>query len=162
MKLIILIFSLLELLVSGENIYGSRTINNNVQDVVRVNKCCEPFEILVGSRCTHVNETDSTEWKPIFTSTEGLDNVQVTNFKLAIGLPVCSTTQQWQVYHYDNSIDKLLLLPTGTLRHYIHHETAEDVEAEPVEGQEPRYHDYTTGQYCLDKVGPKYGIVTIV
>lgn len=26
---------------------------------VRVNKCCERFEILVDSRCTHVNETDS-------------------------------------------------------------------------------------------------------
>lgn len=142
--------------IQTETIYGSQIHTTSGKKVIRVNKCCEEYEILVGSRCTHINETDSTVWKPIFTSPDGrVDNVQIEPdaiIKLAIGLPICSTTQQWQVYHYDNSIDRLLLLPSGTLRHFIHHDTPEDVEAEPIEGKESRYHDYETGQYCLDKV----------
>lgn len=28
---------------------------------VRINKCCEPFEILIDSRCTHVNDSTTGE-----------------------------------------------------------------------------------------------------
>lgn len=43
----------------------------------RVNKCCEPYEILVDSHCVHINETNETIWHPIFTSENGKSNIPV-------------------------------------------------------------------------------------
>lgn len=31
---------------------------------LKINKCCEVYELLVGSHCTHVNHTSSTIWEP--------------------------------------------------------------------------------------------------
>lgn len=33
---------------------------------VRINKCCEPFEILIDSRCTHVNDSTTGEANTMF------------------------------------------------------------------------------------------------
>lgn len=34
--------------------------DKNNPNAVKVNKCCESFEIIVDLRCTHVNDTNST------------------------------------------------------------------------------------------------------
>lgn len=71
--------------------------------------------------------------------------------RLVIGEPDCGSTQQWRILHYTNSIDRLILLPNGKLRHYIYHRTSEsnfDITDEDL----IRNYDYDHGQYCLDKV----------
>lgn len=57
---------------------------NKEKTIVSVNKCCAEDETIVDNKCTHINETGSTEWKPLFTDESGNDNVHV-NFKLVIG-----------------------------------------------------------------------------
>lgn len=47
------------------------------QPAVRVNKCCEPYELYIGKYCTHINKTNETVWHPIFTTEHGSSNVQV-------------------------------------------------------------------------------------
>lgn len=44
---------------------------------IRVNKCCEPYEIQINNNCVHINETNETMWRPIFTTENGQSNVQV-------------------------------------------------------------------------------------
>lgn len=45
---------------------------------VKVNKCCESYELLIDKRCVHINATNVTSiWKPIFTRENGETNVQV-------------------------------------------------------------------------------------
>lgn len=47
------------------------------QPVVRVNKCCEPYELYIGKYCTHINKTNETLWHPFFTTEHGSTNIQV-------------------------------------------------------------------------------------
>lgn len=49
-------------------------------DSVRVNKCCEPYELLVGKSCVHFNNTHERIWQPMFTSEKGERNLKV-NFR---------------------------------------------------------------------------------
>nr|CAD7409143.1 unnamed protein product [Timema cristinae] len=125
-------------------------------DVVRVQKCCESFELMIDRRCLHQNDSDIEPWTPMFTSETGHDNVQVPAFKFVIGIPECGSRQQWPIYHYPGSQDRLSLLPSGRLRHYISHHENDDVGGTlPVEGKEEHrryYYEYELGTYCLDKV----------
>nr|CAD7575544.1 unnamed protein product [Timema californicum] len=125
-------------------------------DVVRVQKCCESFELMIDRRCVHQNDSDIEPWTPMFTSETGHDNVQVPAFKFVIGIPECGSRQQWPIYHYPGAQDRLSLLPSGRLRHYISHHENDDVEGTlPVEGKEEHhryYYEYDLGTYCLDKL----------
>nr|CAD7445578.1 unnamed protein product [Timema bartmani] len=124
-------------------------------DVVRVQKCCESFELMIDRRCRHQNDSDIEPWTPMFTSEKGHDNIQVPAFKFVIGIPECGPRQQWPIYHYPGSQDRLSLLPNGRLRHYISHHESDDVGGTlPVEGKEEHqryYYEYELGTYCLDK-----------
>lgn len=62
--------------------------------------------------------------------------------------------QPWSIYHYQNSSDKLRLLPNGILRHYFDNQIPNEIDfdSEFIEHQSNIYHDYEPGNYCLDKV----------
>lgn len=49
-------------------ILNNRIVNSDKQNpnAVKVNKCCETFEILVDLRCTSVNESVTSEYLGIF------------------------------------------------------------------------------------------------
>lgn len=70
---------------------------------VRINKCCERFEVIQDGRCTNAKTADENgtdTWEPIFTSESGEMNVNVQDFKFVIGLPDCGGMQMWPVYQY--------------------------------------------------------------
>ncbi|KAG5870807.1 hypothetical protein JTB14_005357 [Gonioctena quinquepunctata] len=115
----------------------------NTYQPVKVNKCCEENEIYVGKYCTKVNKSE--EWRPLFTTDKGLTNLQ-RNYTLVTGLPDCGHMQLWAVLHYQNSSDRLGLLPDGVLRHYFDHK--HKIDEENAVGP---FHDYEFGKYCLDR-----------
>ncbi|XP_037949507.1 probable G-protein coupled receptor Mth-like 5 isoform X2 [Teleopsis dalmanni] len=132
---------------------AANLVSSNVNDKnsVLVNKCCEKFEIHVDTACTQVNESE--QFQPIFTSYNGDPNMPV-NFKFVIGIPACGSMQTWRI-NYPGSTDKLVLLEDGKLRHYTNTEEEEydqsKFEDEFDEDNQPLYHDYAQGQYCIDK-----------
>lgn len=70
---------------------------------VRINKCCEKFEVVQDGKCTDAKIADDNgtdTWEPIFTSEVGEMNVNVQDFKFVIGLPDCGGMQMWPVYQY--------------------------------------------------------------
>lgn len=70
---------------------------------VRINKCCEKFEVIQDGRCIDAKSADENgtdTWEPIFTSESGEMNVNVQDFKFVIGLPDCGGMQMWPVYQY--------------------------------------------------------------
>lgn len=38
---------------------------------VKVNKCCEPYELYVNKSCTHSSKVNETIWSPKFTHENG-------------------------------------------------------------------------------------------
>lgn len=78
-------------------------------------------------------------------------------FRLATGFPNCKTRQQWLVYHYRGSGDRLVLYPSGKLRHYVlkhQHGSSEEQQQQHRDFivDHERSFDYEQGFYCLDKV----------
>lgn len=78
-------------------------------------------------------------------------------FRLATGFPNCKTRQQWLVYHYRGSGDRLVLYPSGKLRHYVlkhQHGSSEEQQQQHQDFivDHERSFDYEQGFYCLDKV----------
>ncbi|XP_023025207.1 G-protein coupled receptor Mth-like 5 [Leptinotarsa decemlineata] len=125
-------------------------VHANVNVTVKVNKCCEENEIYLGRYCMKVNKTNE-EWRPLFTTDKGIGNLQ-TNYTLVTGLPDCGHMQLWPIYHYQNSTDRLRLLPNGILRHYFDHSEVpgDELDSEVTNVGGP-FHDYEYGKYCLDK-----------
>lgn len=86
----------------------------------------------------------------------------ISEFRIVSGFPACGTTQEWPVYHYQNSTDRLILLPSGLLRHYTHYEERDEddsvdaTQSPLLPSGERRYYDYPQGTYCLDKVSKKF------
>lgn len=85
-------------------------------------------------------------------------------FRLVIGEPDCGSTQQWPVLHYQRSIDRLKLLPSGKLRHCVHHTVPDDndFDVKPLDDELDRCYDYEPGKYCLDKVSLSYSYVLML
>lgn len=77
-------------------------------------------------------------------------------FRLAIGFPNCKNRQQWLVYHYRGSGDRLVLYPSGKLRHYVlKHQNGNEEQQQQQQDfivDHERSFDYEQGYYCLDKV----------
>lgn len=76
------------------------------------------------------------------------------SFRLTIGFPNCKSRQQWLVYHYRGSGDRLVLYPSGKLRHYVlknYHDSDEQQQRDFIVDHERSY-DYEQDFYCLDKV----------
>lgn len=52
-------------------------VKPEVKTKVKVNKCCEPYEIYVNRSCTHITLINETAWRPMFVALDGTTNVQV-------------------------------------------------------------------------------------
>lgn len=139
---------MLVLTVIAQCIFANAHLTDKA-DVVRVNKCCEKFEILLDLSCTHTNESAAQTWQPVFTSYDNQGNIQV-DYKFTIGIPACGNIQSWPIYHYPGSSDELVLLQDGKLRHYAKNPISENVANENEIEKKP-YYDYLQGQYCLEK-----------
>lgn len=139
--------------------------------VVSIGKCCELEELLVDDRCTPLAETNETRWRPEFVKEREATAQRRTGFvepryELKIGRPKCDSDEhQWNVYYYPSGPDRLAILPTGVLRHYIvdlakgmdenrgvfgvamlNHDDDDDEEHATI------HYDYPFGHYCADKV----------
>lgn len=111
---------------------------------LEVNKCCAERELMVetekeAAKCTEDNATLS--WAPLFSSEDGLQ-VQVRGgFNIVYAaLPNCGARQQWPIYHYADSADRLVLMENGWLRHFVHSRHDE------------RHYDYEPHLFCMDRV----------
>ncbi|XP_032664448.1 probable G-protein coupled receptor Mth-like 5 [Odontomachus brunneus] len=131
--------------------------------VVNIGKCCESEEILVDDRCTPLKETNETKWQPEFAgekSDSSKSKFTEPKYQLTIGRPRCASDEhQWPVYYYPTGPDRLAILSSGELRHYIVDWTNSMDEKRGVYGdatlslEEPAsiHHDYEFGHYCADK-----------
>lgn len=140
---------------------------------VRIGKCCELEELLVDDRCTPLSETNETNWVPEFVKDR--DAAVRTGYvppgpkyELKIGRPRCDSDEhQWHVYYYPSGPDRLLILPTGVLRHYIvdlakgmdenrgiYGIAMLNVDDDYDDDKEHAtiHYDYPFGHYCADKV----------
>ena len=77
--------------------------------------------------------------------------IAVFLFRLITGLPDCGSKAPWPIYHYQNSSDRLRLLPNGVLRHYFDHNVPHETEMDDI-NPNSLYHDYEPNKYCLEKV----------
>ncbi|KAL0122296.1 hypothetical protein PUN28_007202 [Cardiocondyla obscurior] len=148
----------------------TRPVGSSV--TVSIGKCCEPEELLVDDRCTPVAETNETKWRPEFVidrrdvSQRKLKFVE-PKYELKIGRPRCDSDEhQWHVYYYPSGPDRLAILPTGVLRHYIVDLAKSMDENRGVYGvsmlnsdnddddeeHATIHYDYPFGHYCADKV----------
>lgn len=129
-----------------------------------IQKCCPEEEIISKSgHCQHMNDTGVSAWKPRFTAEDGTDPPSQPYFKITIGSPLCERQQLWPIYSYAGSSDRLLLLPSGRLRHYARDKESLGSETmydrskylETLEHlthpDEPRFYDYLYDEYCIDK-----------
>lgn len=129
-----------------------------------IGKCCESEEILVDDRCTPLKETNETKWRPEFAEESlrsGSGKSTEPKYQLTIGRPRCASDEhQWHVYYYPTGPDRLAILSSGVLRHYIVDWVSSMDEKRNVYGggamlslEEPVsiHHDYEFGHYCADK-----------
>lgn len=133
--------------------------------VVSIGKCCEPEEILVSDRCTPLKETNESKWRPEFEeqASGGRAKLAEPTYELKIGRPRCASDEhQWHVYYYPTGPDRLTILPSGVLRHYVNLAQGMDekrgVYGASTSGSDDEedesasiYYDYQFGHYCADK-----------
>ncbi|XP_050528397.1 probable G-protein coupled receptor Mth-like 5 isoform X2 [Daktulosphaira vitifoliae] len=120
-----------------------------VASVSVVHKCCGRDAL-----------TGYGPWTPEFTLEDGEDGQQKklpalsVPYKLVTGFPNCKNRQQWLVYHYKGSGDRLSLFPSGKLRHYVlkHQHGHQKDQPQDFVVEHERSFDYEQGFYCLDKV----------
>uniref|UniRef100_A0A182QH03 G-protein coupled receptors family 2 profile 2 domain-containing protein n=1 Tax=Anopheles farauti TaxID=69004 RepID=A0A182QH03_9DIPT len=131
---------------------------------VKINKCCEKFEVVYDGKCTVADTINATVWKPEFTGRKGERNVKVDNYRFIIGLPDCGTKQKFNIYDYHESYDKLILFPDGQLRHLIlkygnsvrnsieNYLDEDYIDAGGDRSNAPLIqYDYAQGLYCMDR-----------
>lgn len=116
---------------------------------VFVQKCCKKYEIYVDNKCTLANKTHEAPWTPSFRNKEG--QLVFPNYSILTDIPACGTRLSSSVYHAES--DRLILLPDGTLRHYIITSTQQydDILDEDL-NEEMLHFDYKLGYYCREKV----------
>ena len=93
---------------------------------------------------------------------------QLPNYELKIGLPRCQSGEhQWHVYHSSTGSDRLTILRSGKLRHYVVKSNNEEISNENNFDfdedihSESMHYDYSFGHYCADKaILSRDGIVT--
>ncbi|CAG9134016.1 unnamed protein product [Plutella xylostella] len=136
------------------------------QNAVKINKCCEPNELMIDSRCRLADSINKTTWEPKFKTEDGKDT-KMKYFRYVPGVPDCETTQQRAIFSLENSEDELQLLSDGRLRHLIHHlHNSGTVVEDPLLAnsfsihdiipipavEQPASYDHAQGKYCLDKI----------
>lgn len=92
-----LTISLVATLYVLETIASPQKHNPNA---VRINKCCEKFEILVDTSCVTPNSSVTSLWEPKFSNLDGLPLTGTVNVRFAVGRPDCGRKQMWPVYAY--------------------------------------------------------------
>ncbi|XP_045453073.1 probable G-protein coupled receptor Mth-like 5 [Melitaea cinxia] len=134
------------------------------QNAVKINKCCEPNELMVDSVCRLAEQYNQSVWKPVFKTEDGTIT-SVKYFRYVNGVPNCSTTQQRPIFDLGNSEDELNLLSDGHLQHLIHHQHSSDyIKDDPqlnnmysihdvitIPEREPTSYIHKQDKYCLDK-----------
>ncbi|XP_011644378.1 probable G-protein coupled receptor Mth-like 5 [Pogonomyrmex barbatus] len=136
-------------------------------DTVSISKCCELEELLVDDRCTSLSETNETKWQPeSLMDQDAKKGLIKSKYELKIGRPRCNPNEhQWHVYYYPSGPDRLVILSTGALRHYVMNTpesmdeyrglspppSVNDKNDEDKEDGTIHY-DYLFGHYCADKV----------
>lgn len=141
---------------------------------VNIGKCCESEELLVDDRCTPLAETNETKWRPEFvvergsTVAGGRTRPAEPKYELKIGRPRCANNEhQWHVYYYPSGPDRLAILPSGVLRHYIVNlakstdkkrgiygvstSNLDDDDDDDDDESATIHYDYPFGHYCADK-----------
>lgn len=155
----LLLVQLLATLAVGSVATSTAPQKNSNPYAVRINKCCEKFEVMYDGKCTVADTINATLWVPEFTGRNGEQNVQVESVKYIIGAPDCGSMQKWPIFHYEKSEDKLILFPDGKVRHLILDPHARDEPEDEwnhlyvagIHTEAPFQYDYEQGQYCLDK-----------
>ncbi|XP_062564547.1 probable G-protein coupled receptor Mth-like 5 [Armigeres subalbatus] len=157
----LLLVQLLATLAVGSVATSTTPQKNNGANpnAVRINKCCEKFEVMYDGKCTVADSINATSWIPQFTGRNGEQNIQVEAIKYIIGAPDCGTMQKWPIFHYEKSEDKLILFPDGKVRHLILDPHARNEPEDEwnhlyvarIHTEAPFQYDYEQGQYCLDK-----------
>lgn len=149
---------------------GADSGGGNGGTAVSIGKCCEPEELLLDDRCTPLAETNETKWRLEFASERRSSDrtryAEQPKYVLRIGRPRCANDEhQWHVYHYPSGPDRLAILPSGMLRHYIIDLAKSMDEKRGVYGVAPSdlsddddedesatiHYDYQFGHYCVDK-----------
>ncbi|KAK0088355.1 hypothetical protein PV325_012253 [Microctonus aethiopoides] len=152
--------------------------HEEVSTSVKIGKCCDLNEILVDDVCTELSETNETTiWQPEFVDDifPAVQQKHPMKHQFKIGLPNCRDNEhQWHVYYDPDGQDRLAILPTGKLRHFVHDRWGA-VEGEKLLSNNfrindpnddditmvPLHYDYSFGHYCGDKaVLTKNRIVT--
>ncbi|XP_055384836.1 probable G-protein coupled receptor Mth-like 5 [Condylostylus longicornis] len=121
----------------------------NDSDKIKINKCCEKFEIYQDQLCVIANDTDIGQYVPTF-----VNNHNNVGYTFLIGNPTCGSNQIWPVFDYHGGSDKLVLLEDGRLRHYtlrLNNATTDHFNITDENESTSRYYDYVQGQYCIDK-----------
>lgn len=120
------------------------------ENYIKVHKCCEKYEILIGWSCVLINETTETQWVPTIITDHKADKIPV-KYNIITGKPDCGTKQIWPIYH--NASDKLQLLPNGYLRHYYSHTiSSENTDDMYVDDEiDENFIDFAPGKYCMEK-----------
>lgn len=114
---------------------------------VKVHKCCKKNEIFADYKCHEIGNNSNVEaWVPLFTHEIGFKPIKL-EYEFIFGQPNCGNKQQWPIYHYKGSSDKLIILPDGHLRHYIFKSESESSTFQSDE----TFYDYEQGHYCMDK-----------
>ncbi|XP_047537057.1 probable G-protein coupled receptor Mth-like 5 [Vanessa atalanta] len=136
------------------------------QNSVKINKCCEPNELMVDSICRLAEQYNQSVWVPEFKTEDG-KNTSVKYYRYINGVPNCATTQQRPIFDLGKSEDKLNLLSDGHLQHLIHHEHSSDhIKDDPLitntysihesivipQEKEPSFYIHNQDKYCLDKI----------
>lgn len=135
------------------------------QNSVKINKCCEPNELMVDSVCRLAEQYNQSVWTPQFKTDDGKDT-KVKYFQYVHGYPNCGTTQGRPVYDYRESEDELNLLTDGRMRHIIDHKPSPETVKEkqmietfslyqniPTQEEiEPFTYVHDQNKYCLDKI----------
>ncbi|XP_041969755.1 probable G-protein coupled receptor Mth-like 5 [Aricia agestis] len=136
------------------------------QNAVKINKCCEPNELMVDSVCRLAEKYNQVVWSPKFKTEDGKD-VNVKYFRYVNGVPDCTTTQQRAIFDLGKSEDELHLLSDGRMQHLIHHEHSSDsIKEDPMitntlgiheiisipVAKEPSTYIHNQDKYCMDKI----------
>lgn len=132
-----------------------------------IGKCCGQDQLLVDGMCTPLaeeNEMNETKpWQPEFIDERSTGDSRKTppKYLLQIGRPICrSDEHESDVYYYPKGGDRLAILSSGKLRHFIPDASRDFAEPASVlqdfvggdlESVDAVHYDYPFGHYCIEK-----------
>ena len=140
---------------------------SNNDGTVLIEKCCPRDELLVDNVCTPLTVPNTmnvtTAWQPEFLDEQSSGKIYKDHkYDLQFGRPICRNDEhEWYVYYYPKGEDRLAILTTGKLRHFIPESSkdlaeqiqgiVQDLQEDDVDTLESVHYDYPFGHYCIDK-----------